>query len=267
MGKPRGLFRNEGIVPMIGDHVVIVPSGDTDFPFQIVDIAPRRNDLIRPPVSNLDVLVITVSCKTPAPDEKLIDKLLILCGAKDIFPVLWITKRDLDEKRASRMEALYNEIGFTVRTSSKDSFDSDLRSASFLVGKTVIFAGQSGVGKSTLCNALLGEDYMEVGKISTKLQRGKHTTRHVELIPFGDGGFIADTPGFSSLRLPELGVQAEEVVFGYPELLRVKNKCRFQDCRHMGEDGCAVEESGIDPNRLARYREFVKELQNVKKYS
>ena len=266
VGKPRGLFRNEGITPTVGDRVSVVPSGDSDFPLQIVEIHERRNILVRPPISNLDVLIILVSCKRPAPDYKLIDKLLIICAVKNIHPVIWITKTDLDEKRAEKIKNLYEEAGFSVFSSSLMSFEKAPLEDFLKKGKTIAFAGQSGVGKSTLCNRILGEGYMEVGIISKKLQRGKHTTRHVELIPYGDKAFIADTPGFSSMRLFDVGVEEKEVVLGYPELLRIKDQCRFQDCRHMNEDGCAVSSVAIDNERLLRYREFTEELKNQKKY-
>ena len=268
-GKPRGLFRNEGMIPIIGDHVSLSPSGDADIPYRIEEIFPRKNALIRPPVSNIDVLVITVSCHSPKPDPKLIDKLLILCGSKSIHPLIWITKADLDYNRAEDLCELYESIGYETEISAvtEDTDEIAFTRHDELDGKTIIFAGQSGVGKSTLCNALIGSDHMEIGRVSVKLHRGKHTTRHVELIPFGDkGGFIADTPGFSSLSLTDLGIAIEEIPLGYPELGKIKDHCRFQDCRHMGEEGCALSRDTMSPERLTRYREFMTEIKNAKKY-
>ena len=133
-------------------------------------------------------------------------------------------------------------------------------------GHTVGIAGQSGVGKSTLCHRLTGMENIEVGSISERLKRGKHTTRHVELFPF-KGGFLIDTPGFSSLDVDRIGIDESDLAGGYPELLRIAGKCRFQDCRHTGELGCRIEESGITEGRLARYREFLDIiLVNSKKY-
>lgn len=265
LGKPRGIFRNENVIPAVGDRVDIVPSGDTDFPYQITRIYPRKNVLIRPPIANLDTLVITVSARNPYPDKKLVDKLLIVCAARNIEPILCVTKGDLSKKGAKNLADLYRSAGFYVLESEKRDDLLAYISDRFNEDKIIAFAGQSGVGKSTLCNMLLGADYMPVGNLSAKLKRGRHTTRHVELIPVKKGGYIADTPGFSSMSLFDMGIREEEVIFGYPELLAIQD-CRFGDCRHMGETGCVLETADIEAGRLLRYREFVNELKNQKRY-
>lgn len=263
--KPRGIFRKEKITPTVGDHVEVEPSGDPDIPFVISRILPRKNILVRPPVANVDILILTVSPMQPLPDFKLLDKLLILCEKQDIRPVLWLTKTDLDAAEVDRIRAIYSDAGYEVLFSSLDRPPDKSLIASLFRGHTVGFAGQSGVGKSTLVNLLTGFSGMEVGKVSERLRRGKHTTRHVELFPVGDG-FLMDTPGFSSLELADLGITADDVQYGYPELKRIAGKCRFLDCRHIGEKGCAISESGIDPERLQRYREFVTFLIKIRPY-
>jgi len=263
--KPRGIFRKEKTTPTVGDHVDVELSGDPDIPYVIEAIHPRKNLMIRPSVANLDIMILTISPVSPAPDFKLLDKLLILCEKQDIKPVIWITKTDLEEAETVRIRTVYENAGFTVYTSSAGGISEETGIRALFQGNTVGFAGQSGVGKSTLCNLLTGYTGMEVGKISERLKRGKHTTRHVELFPVGDG-YLMDTPGFSSLELSDIGIQEDEVRFGYPELHRIDGKCRFLDCRHTGELGCAIAEANMDPDRLERYREFVTYLRKNRTY-
>lgn len=266
LAKPRGIFRKDKITPTVGDHVEVEPSGDPDTPYMIKTILPRKNLLIRPSVANVDILILTISPIQPLPDFKLLDKLLILCEKQEIRPVIWLTKTDLDADEVDRIRTVYQGAGFDIISSSLDApFDSALIGPLF-DGHTVGFAGQSGVGKSTLCNVLTGYMSMKVGEISVRLKRGKHTTRHVELFPVGDG-YLMDTPGFSSLELTDIGLETDDVQYGYPELKRIEGKCRFQDCRHIGELGCAIEEAKMDPERLLRYREFVALLIKNKPYN
>ncbi|HOO61610.1 MAG TPA: ribosome small subunit-dependent GTPase A [Bacillota bacterium] len=255
--KPRGVFRKRHITPTIGDYCDIVDSGDPDIPYSIVEINKRKNVLIRPTVANLDVLVIILSVKDPEPDFTLLDKLLIVCANKNIRPVIWLNKIDLDADNAIRIEEEYSKGGFEIiKTSHHESIPEGTLHEIFS-GHMVAFAGQSGVGKSTLCNAITGErDNMEVGKISERLHRGKHTTRHAEIFSFQDG-FLIDTPGFSSLDLADIGLNEDDVIYGYPELLHMNEPCRFSDCHHMGELGCAIEHVDISERRLARYRDFM----------
>jgi len=266
LAKPRGIFRKEGVTPTVGDHVELQPSGDPDNPYVITRILPRKNLLIRPPVSNVDVLILTISPVEPLPDFGLLDKLLILCEKQNIRPVIWLTKTDLDAAEADRIRAIYEGAGFDVYTSSpNEPIDSDFFATLFR-GHTVGFAGQSGVGKSTLCNILTGFSSMAVGEISERLHSGKHTTRHVELFSVGEG-YLVDTPGFSTLELKDIGLLADDVQYGYPELKRIAGKCRFADCRHIGELGCAIPDANIHPDRLLRYREYVTFLIHNKVYN
>lgn len=263
---PRGIFRKDGIRPTVGDKVRIEPSGDPDIPFVIADILERKNLLIRPPVANIDILVLTFSVSDPKPDLALLDKLLILTAKQKIRPIIWLTKSDLDPGSAKRIGAIYSEAGYTVILSGRDDAGDFERERETFAGAVVGFAGQSGVGKSTLCNLISGIEGMEVGMISDRLKRGKHTTRHVELVPFA-GGYLIDTPGFSSLELLDIGITVEDVPLGYPELASVGESCRFADCLHTGELGCAIATCKIDPDRLSRYREFIRTLQEHNPYS
>lgn len=256
LAKPRGIFRKMKVIPTVGDYCEIEPSGDPDIPYTIVTIEDRKNLLIRPSVANIDVLIIAVSISDPQPDLKLLDKLLILCPKLRIDPVILLTKTDLAPDKAKELAAVYEEAGFRILQISKEEMLPDEVVRALFRGHTVGVAGQSGVGKSTLCHRLTGKEHIEVGEISERLKRGKHTTRHVELFPY-EGGYLIDTPGFSSLEVDRIGISEEDLIGGYPELLKIAGTCRFQDCRHRGELGCRVQESGISEGRLARYREFL----------
>ncbi|MBN1891554.1 MAG: ribosome small subunit-dependent GTPase A [Clostridiales bacterium] len=256
--KPRGIFRKKRTVPTVGDRVDFEPSGDPDIPFVITTISPRKNRMLRPPISNLDVLILTFSTKQPVPYLEMLDKLIILCVNNAIQPVIWITKMDLDPEYGEYFRSVYSDAGYEVVCSTHTEPIDPKVLNQYFCGNIVGFAGQSGVGKSTLCNMLTGVSEREVGKISERLNMGKHTTRHVELYPF-DGGYLADSPGFTNLDILRTELNTEDIKLGYNELDRIRGKCRFDDCLHIGEKGCAVEEAQMDPGRLERYRSFIRE--------
>lgn len=261
----RGGLRLGSIVPQAGDRVTIEPSGDPDLPYVITKILPRKNNLVRPPVANVDYLILTFSVTDPEPDLKLLDKLLIICANLDITPLIVFTKEDLGKEAAAKYLDEYSACGYQVLVSSKDSPVTAEALESITGNGIAAFAGPSGVGKSTLCNRIIGKEHMEVGTISRKLKRGRHTTRHVELFDFGEG-FITDTPGFTSLSLLQLGIGYKEVPAGYPEIYKFTGKCKYDDCRHIKEEGCVVREAlslgQIGEERYNRYREFSEELYN-----
>ncbi len=259
----RGAFRLKGIKPAIGDKVHIIPSGDPDVEYVIDDIEDRKSFIARPPVANLSVMLLTFSVTNPAPDLTLLDKMLLICSMNNIKPVIIFTKGDLDVDDSERLCSIYTKAGYEVLVSSpqKSLTEKDLMD---IIGNGIAaFAGPSGVGKSTLCNSLLGFDIMETGEVSAKIRRGRHTTRHVELHEFYDG-FICDTPGFTSLSLEDQGVDYREVLYGFPEINAFATGCRFDDCSHRKEDGCvvraALEEGKIDKGRFERYVNFYTEL-------
>ena len=268
--RPRGIFRNEGISPLPGDRVGLGPSGDPDVPYRIDSIQPRRNLLARPAMANLDLLVVMVSAASPDPDLLLVDKLLTIASASGIDAALCIGKRDLQEKRADGIVQVYRTAGFSAWTFSLTSSAPPEGLLEHMRGKTVAFAGPSGVGKSTLLNTLLGSVRMETGSVSSRIGRGRHTTRHAELFPLPNGGFLADTPGFSQLEFGDAGVDAQGLLVGYPEIRAVEGTCRFTGCRHTGEKGCAVDSlvasGSIDTGRLDRYRTFRRQVDLVKPY-
>ena len=262
----RGLFRKDGQTPTPGDLVSVEASGDPDLPWRITKILPRRNFLVRPTVANLDCLIITLSAADPAPDFQLADKLLTICLVHKIEPILCITKTDLPANQADEVERAYAKTGIVIIRTNPQDIPSHDHLRELLQGRVVSFAGQSGVGKSTLLNQLFGDEKMATGAISDRIGRGKHTTRHVELFPYA-GGFLADTPGFTSLELSELGVLGDDLVQGYPELAGLEGRCRFVGCRHLGELGCALNHDTIDPDRLNRYRQFREALDLIKPYN
>lgn len=261
----RGIFRRDGIIPTPGDLVVYESSGDPDVPWVISEILPRHNYLIRPSLANLDRLLITAAAAEPAADFFLIDKLITVSLVNNIEPILIITKNDLISSGEDKFGPVYKKAGITIHYTSLGDQRSHAEIKALLPGQLVSFAGQSGVGKSTLLNLLFGDEMMETGMVSKKIGRGRHTTRHVELFPYA-GGYLADTPGFSTLELPDLGITSENIEQGYPEIAAVSGQCRFTGCRHMGDLGCAVTEEIIHPDRLERYRTFREMLDKIKPY-
>lgn len=260
----RGILRQDDKRPLPGDFVRFSSSGDPDVPLVIDEILPRRNFLVRPPVANLEGMVITMAAAEPAPDFYLADKLLVICRLKNIEPILVLTKTDLGEPDYD-ISSMYEPAGCPVLVTNPDESDNLNKLREWMKGKVVSFAGQSGVGKSTLLNRLFAARMMQTSGLSEKIGRGRHTTRHVELFYY-QGGYIADTPGFSSLELNELGIEGEDLIRGYPELMEISGRCRFSSCRHLGEAGCAAGESTIHPERLERYRYFREQLDNIDKY-
>jgi ribosome biogenesis GTPase len=264
LSSARGLFRKDRIIPTTGDQVIVTPSGDTERPWQIQQILPRRNYLRRPAIANLDGLIITVSVKDPEPDLFLVDKLLAICYANAIEPLLVVTKTDL-EGDPDGFIAQYEPSGCSILLSSPQD-DSAIRGLeAWLPGKIACLAGSSGVGKSSLLNRLKGSFVMTVGSVSERIGRGRQTTREVVLFPFA-GGYLGDTPGFSVLELAETGMNGVELAQSYPEIARVSDQCFFNDCRHMAEPGCAVPDSGIHEDRLARYKILRTELDEIEPY-
>ncbi|MHB8962521.1 MAG: ribosome small subunit-dependent GTPase A [Saccharofermentanales bacterium] len=265
--KPRGIFRKDHTVPYPGDNVQFSDSGDPDIPFCIDSIFPRHNFLLRPALANLDLVLITTSAVDPLPDYFFIEKMIILCMKSSIGAAVCVTKADLDPVSAEALRNVYATAGFKVfvlgETRGFDESVAQLRD--FIKAKTITFAGQSGVGKSTIFNRVIGSSHMDVGTVSDKSKKGRHTTRHSEIKVYEDG-FVADTPGFSTLEITEVEVTGEDVLKAYPEIVELVDYCRFATCRHTGDLGCAVDEEAIDPGRLSRYRMFRKQADSVNRY-
>lgn len=270
--RARGVFRHEQISPEVGDNVTVRNENEGDA--YIEDIGVRKNLLIRPPMANLDYMFITAAAAKPAPIPATLDKLSAICVHSDIIPVFVITKCDLDPENGEKLATLYRNSGFTVFTLSAEDGEGIEALRAFLVenlpGKTAAFAGASGIGKSTLLNALFPELELATGGISEKIARGKHTTRHVELF-CALGGMLADTPGFSMLDFMRFDfMTAEDLPYAFPEFEEHIGRCRYTKCTHLCEDGCAIVEAladgKIEKSRHESYVELYTILKDKKSW-
>lgn len=261
-----GVFRKQDRKPLPGDLILCEETNDELIPLRMVKILPRKNILPRPSIVNLDQIWLIIPLSEPEPDLWVLDKMLVIAHETDIESKIIFTKEDLMTDEFAHVPDIYSSLEYDVVLThpQKEGTLQELRES--LKHKFVALAGPSGAGKSTLLNILLGQELMETAEISDKLGRGKHTTRHVELFPFGDS-YVADTPGFSSLDLFQAGTTEETLVQAYPEIWALQNDCRFLSCKHLTEPSCAVRNSDtIDRGRLERYQEFRKQLENSKAY-
>lgn len=259
--KARGVFRKRGMTPLVGDTVdITVPS---DGYCSVDAVHERRNALIRPAVANLDQLIIVSSVREPQANLFLIDKMTAAAVHHDIEPVVVFTKNDLDS--AEEYLSIYRSVGIPTYAFSAVDRDGLEAIRQQLSGRISAFCGNSGVGKSTLLNALCPDLALKTGEISSKLGRGRHTTRTVELFPF-EGGYIADTPGFSTLDIERFElIRKDELKFAFPEFDPYFGKCRFNSCNHVCEKGCSVIEAvaqGIIP--ASRHESYVRMYDEVK---
>lgn len=265
--RGRGVFRKNGITPLVGDYVSF--EAENEYEGYIMDIKNRKNELVRPPISNVDQAILVFSAVEPMFSPVLLDRFLVLIESNQITPVICITKIDLlDEslyQTINKFRKDYEEIGYEVVFTSSKTKDGIEKLMPFLRDKISVFAGQSGVGKSSLLNALLPELSLKTNDISNHLGRGKHTTRHVELIRF-ETGLVADTPGFSSLDF--INIEADELSSCFPEMRERSQNCKFRGCLHVSEPKCAikaaVEEEEIATYRYEHYREFLEEIKDRK---
>ena len=264
--RGRGIFRKEGITPTVGDQVAITIQEDGDG--VIDEIFPRKNVFSRPPIANVDTVVIVFAATKPKPNFDLIDKFLVMAESKNVKAILCMNKSDLvKESKAEEILHRYRKVYPTVRLCARTGEGiSELRE--LIAGCTTAFAGPSGVGKSTIINLLIPDAEMDTSDISHKTNRGRHTTRHVEIFDLPEGGSVFDTPGFTSFDLSD--VEAEELDQYYPDILKYKEQCRFDDCHHIKEPECAVrealEEGRLDPLRYQSYVKNFEELRERRKY-
>ena len=262
--KARGVFRKRGTSPLVGDHVdITVPD---DGYCSIDKIHERRNSLVRPALANLDTLMIVSSVKEPDVNLYLIDKMTAAAVSKDITPVVVFSKGDLGS--AQDLTKIYNAVGIhAYEFSSVDNRGlEDIKQE--LHGKVTAFCGNSGVGKSTLLNALFPELELKTGEISDKLGRGRHTTRTVELFK-KHGGYIADTPGFSTVDIERFElIRKDDLKFAFPEFDPYFGTCQFNSCNHLCEKGCkvleAVQEGIIPKSRHESYVRMYNEVKDIK---
>ena len=260
--KARGVFRNKGISPYVGDTVTMEDG-------VITEIAQRRNCIIRPPLANLDQLVFVVSTCSPAPNYLILDKFIAIAEYKGIRPVVVITKTDLGDSLPVR--EVYSSIGIDVLEADYSDESSVQAVRDMLAGKISAFTGNSGAGKSTLLNAVDPTLDIPTAEISRKLGRGRHTTRHAELYRLSGGGYIADTPGFSTFDTNRYDIIRKEELAGcFREFSGYTDKCRFKDCAHVRELGCAVleavESGEIPKSRHESYCAMYDEAKQLKEW-
>lgn len=265
--RGRGIFRNRGESPLVGDMVDFTKDSESDG--SVDKIYPRKNELVRPPIANVDQAILVFSVKEPNFNTILLDRFLVVLESFFVKPIICLTKMDLlsDAEMAEIQPFIedYKAIGYELLTTFKDDSTLVERLQPMLEGKTSVLAGQSGVGKSTLLNTLIPELDLKTGIISKSLGRGKHTTRHVELIEVC-GGLLADTPGFSSFDFDT--IEKEELTACLPEFQRISEDCKFRGCLHIKEPKCAVKaaaETGeIRPYRYEHYVQFLQEIMDRK---
>lgn len=254
--KAKGIFRREGITPIVGDKVII-----DERKMVITNILSRKNVLVRPPISNVDQALIVMSVVKPLFSTNLVDKLINIIEYNNIEPILCLSKLDLldNKDEINKYIDYYKSIGYKVLLNTETDKIKEL-----FKDKITVITGQSGVGKSTLLNMIDSSLELKTNEISYALGRGKHTTRHVELIKLFDG-LVADTPGFSSLTF--LGMKKEDIRDNFIEFNHYKDKCRYKDCMHLKEDDCEikrrVESNDVLKSRYENYVKFISEVKSI----
>lgn len=267
--KARGIFRKDGQKPLVGDDVIFTVTDTKDLEGNIDQILPRKNQLIRPAVANVDQALIIFAVKDPEPNFLTLDRFLVMMGQQKVPVTISFSKTDLvSEEEVKRLRSIYDSTGYSVLCTSIEKEQGLEEVRHFLAGKTTVAAGPSGVGKSSLTNYLSGDVLMETGDISRKLKRGKQTTRHAQVIPVGPDTFLVDTPGFTSLSLP--GMDEAELKEYFPEFSPYEGECRFLGCRHIHEPDCgvknALQDGRISEQRYADYVSLVRELTDQRRY-
>ena len=267
--KARGIFRKDGQKPLVGDDVIYTVTDTKDLEGNIDQILPRKNQLIRPAVANVDQALIIFAVKDPEPNFLTLDRFLVMMGQQKVPVTISFSKTDLvSEEEVKRLRSIYDSTGYSVLCTSIEKEQGLEEVRRFLAGKTTVAAGPSGVGKSSLTNYLSGDVLMETGDISRKLKRGKQTTRHAQVIPVGPDTFLVDTPGFTSLSLP--GMDEAELKEYFPEFSPYEGECRFLGCRHIHEPDCgvknALQDGRISEQRYADYVSLVRELTDQRRY-
>ncbi len=267
--KAKGAFRNQKIKPFVGDDVNFTILDEEKSLGNIEEILPRHAKLIRPAVANVDQALVVFAACSPAPNFNLLDRFLLMMEKQRVPVTICFNKMDLvDTDVMEEYRQIYGKSGYpvifisTLEESGMDTLQTLLR------GKTTVLAGPSGVGKSSIMNLLNPEALMETGEISKKIQRGRHTTRHSEILPVGETTYLVDTPGFSSIYFVDM--EPEELKNYYKEFVEYEPYCRFGGCNHIGEKECgiktAVMEGNISQLRYENYKLFFEELKNQKRF-
>lgn len=267
--RARGVFRKDNRKPLVGDDVELDVLDEEKALGNIRELLPRRSELIRPAVANVDQALVIFSIVKPKPNFNLLDRFLIMMGQQKVPCIICFNKQDIDkEDEGAEYREIYGKCGYqTLKLSAKQGTGID-ELKGLLAGKTTTVAGPSGVGKSSVVNRLQTGTVMETGQISEKIERGKHTTRHTELIAMGEDAYILDTPGFSSLGLFDL--EKEQLAACYPEFAEHEKYCKFGGCSHVAEKICgvrdAVERGEISRMRYGNYCLLYEELKDKRKY-
>ena len=260
--KAKGVFRKEKIKPLVGDNVEIDVLDEAEKKGNIVEVLERKNELIRPAVANIDQALVVFAVTKPKPHFNLLDRFLIMMESKGIPVVLCFNKKDIaKEPEIQHLKEIYESCGYQMIFTSALEKENIENVKQLLRGKTTAIAGPSGVGKSSLINIFQPDANMETGTISEKIERGKHTTRHVELMNLYDG-YVADTPGFSSL---ELEMEPIEAARAYHDFDEYATDCKFRGCLHDSEPHCAVKEA-VDEGKISkeRYEHYLTMLKELK---
>ncbi|MBQ9061896.1 MAG: ribosome small subunit-dependent GTPase A [Eubacterium sp.] len=266
--KARGIFRKDGKKPLVGDDVEIVVTHEKDREANVIRIEPRKNELIRPAVANVDQAAVLFALRNPNPDQLMIDRFLVMMERQNVPAFIILNKSDLvTQEEIGHWQEIYRASGYDVLICSAEKEHGMDEILERLRGKVTVVAGPSGVGKSTITNLMQQDIVMETGSISRKLGRGRHTTRHSELIPLDHASYICDTPGFTSLQLPDFPKETLEQYF--PEIREHASGCRFVGCAHIHEPDCsvkqAVEDSQISSERYQSFVRLYRELEEQEK--
>ena len=267
--KAKGIFRNQKIKPLVGDDVEIVVLDEEKKIGNVEKILPRTRELIRPAVANIDMALVIFAAAKPDPNFNLLDRFLCMMEYQKVPVTICFNKCDLvTEEQREALRKIYELAGYELLFTSAKTQENVEKLKSVLQGKMTAVAGPSGVGKSSLINDLQDAVQMQTGGISDKIERGKHTTRHSQIIPIAENTYIMDTPGFSSMDLP--GFSKEDLWTCYPEFVRFEPECRFIGCSHIGEPDCGVKtalaEGKISQVRYDNYVQLYQEMKNMRKY-
>ena len=270
--RARGVFRKKGITPLVGDYVKFESENQEEG--TLIEVKPRKNELARPPIANVDIGVIVSSVTHPNFSAQLLDRFLVMLEYKYIDPIIYISKLDLADEQSveeiERYKTIYEKIGYpfiTLNVAETEDLKKEIKQTftNYFEDKLAVFIGQSGAGKSTLLNFLNPAFDLITAETSKSLGRGKHTTRHVELLPLL-GGLFADTPGFSALNFAD--IEKEELSDCFPEMRKLSPDCKFRGCLHQNEPKCAVKDAvktdEVAKSRCENYLQILTEIQNRK---